>query len=466
MVPPVKSRFNAILALTAEAVKRNHTVAFYGFEGTRSWVPAALLGSPNFVYHGLTETAVANNATRFKLLLEEYTRLSVQGGISNFFKAEKVKVQFLKSGMADLSGNFTEGACGSDPAGRADVAVLDWTVYTGEQRPPCSKTCTHTHTHTHTQTHAGGHGHSTGMQKTNGAGDTGHTGLRVANHALQSLFPFASGMPQQVVAEPHSMVVLTGRLYRLCAAATTDPQRNCRAAGMQKCQAAGVLVAMPNAQVISNVVAVRAHVTESTLVTQALASGLDWETLRSFSLAGTVARLKNAAALMLVEWGAYPMMMGFLRHGIFFPMTIPEIDGPREVGPLVRYVGPFIDESRQLPDLELDDWISAQAGGVVLVSMGTILSGEKHIAAVAAAVLRIADGDAAVTVLWAAQPHQQQDIPADLAPKLEAHPRVRVQVRWWPGASCCIVLLAGRLGGWWLCGAAVALLLVGLRGWW
>ena len=195
-----------------------------------------------------------------------------------------------------------------------------------------------------------------------------------------------------------------------------------------------MLVAVPNAQVISNVMSVAPHVLEPTVVSNILFSHLTEELLLEASLSGTLARLLNAAATSLIEGGIYPAFMGFLRHGIFFAMTVPEIEGAREVGPLVRYVGPFVDESRQLPDNDLDNWLSSHDDGVVLVSMGTILANEDHIGAVAAAVLRLASEDgegspaAGVGVLWAVQPHQRPYIPEHLAAELETHPRVRVQV--------------------------------------
>ena len=199
-----------------------------------------------------------------------------------------------------------------------------------------------------------------------------------------------------------------------------------------------MLVAVPNAQVISNIVSVAPHVLEPTVVSSILFSGLSEDLLREVSLSGTFARLLNAAATSLIEGAMYPAFMGFLRRGIFFAMTVPEIEGAREVGPLVRYVGPFVDESRQLPDDDLDDWLDSHHDrGVVLVSMGTILATEDHIGAVAAAVLRLASTEddaegispaAGVAVLWAVQQHQRRYIPDDYAAVLESHPRVRVQV--------------------------------------
>ena len=121
----MKSRFNALLAFASEAARRNHTVQFWGFEGSRSWVTPDLMERPNFSFRSLPERATANNATLFKWQIEEYQRLHNIGGVRNLWEAQKLKKSSLMDGLKDINGNFTHHACGD--GGRADVAVIDLT---------------------------------------------------------------------------------------------------------------------------------------------------------------------------------------------------------------------------------------------------------------------------------------------------------------------------------------------------
>merc|ERR1719329_1680692 len=100
--------------------------------------------------------------------------------------------------------------------------------------------------------------------------------------------------------------------------------------------------------------------------------------------------------------------------------TSPELDGPKEVGPNVKYVGPFVDDRNQREDKELEEWLDSFAGqdperpGVIFVSVGSILEEDSDVRQVASAVRRLSEGNENWGVLWALPPNHLEVIERDV----------------------------------------------------
>merc|ERR1719329_62834 len=195
-------------------------------------------------------------------------------------------------------------------------------------------------------------------------------------------------------------------------------------AAAEACEKAGTPVAVISEQVEQNVMAAKDLLTPSADAFAMFGNKFNGEALRTLTLDGFVARAKNLALLAGREWviSAFPELGGSLAVGRALQLvtTSPELDGPKEVGPNVKYVGPFVDDRNQREDKELEEWLDSFAGqdperpGVIFVSVGSILEEDQDVRQVASAVRRLSEGNENWGVLWALPPNHLEVIERDV----------------------------------------------------